>query len=758
MTAFAQTALTMPDAASDGRALPTARLLIVDDVAHNRAVLSRCLVKRGFEIVEADCGAEALRLAQQQTFDVVLLDVMMPDMSGTEVLRRIREKFSASLLPVIMVTPDSQAEDVIDAMKIGANDYVTKPIDISIALARVNNQVARRRAELEFGNVNGTSELDQRWLPAARLLIVDDIADNRVLLSCRFLRRGFEVVEADCGAEALRLVEEQSFDVVLLDVMMPDMDGMEVLRRLRKKFSASSLPVIMVTAKTQPDDIVEALKTGANDYVTKPVDLSIALARVNNQVARRRAEAAIRRANKSLVNAMTHLEQRVALEKKIAHLAHHDILTGLPNRSAFDERLNAARQFARELRFSAQPSVHRSRRLQERQRRPRARGRRRVPQGGCGSHDERRRDKRFLLPNSAATSSRSFTFPRTFTRPPRRSRRRSSPPSTAATASAAIRIFVGASVGISVLEAGDSNSATLLKRADLAMYRAKADGRGVYRFFEATMADQAKLRRSLELDLRRAAEHGDFQLYYQPIVGLRERRVTGFEALMRWNHPTRGFVPPSEFIPLAEETGLIVPIGEWALSRACADAARWSGELRVAINLSPVQFRSTGLITVVFRALSASGLLAERLELEITESVVLRNSAQNMFILGRLRELGARIALDDFGTGYSGLGYLRAFQFDKIKIDQSFIREMLKHTESRAIVRAAIGLGGSLGLSTTAEGVESLDQFDYLVSQGCTEVQGFLFSRAQPNVKVASMVEEIDRRIDTRKSAASMNR
>jgi len=755
MRPFAHPTLTAPEAA-DARRLPVARLLIVDDVADSRAALSRRFAARGFATVEADRGVEALRLVREQTFDVVLLDVAMPDMSGTEVLRRIREKFPASLLPVIMVTPDTRAEDVIEAMKAGANDYVTMPVDFSTTLARVNNQVSRRRAELEFRAVNPAAGPDERELSAARLLIVDDIADNRAVLSRRFVRRGFEIIEADCGQEALRLIQEQPFDVVLLDVMMPDMDGMGVLRRIRQTFSASQLPVIMVTAKTQSEDIVEALKAGANDYVTKPVDLSIVLARVNNQVARRRAEAAIRRANESLVNAMTHLEQRVALEKQIAHLAHHDMLTGLPNRFAFDERLNAARQFARDsgselsllfIDLDGFKNVNDAL--------------------GHAVGDELLKEVAARMTNVVGTSDFCSRLGGDEFAVVHVSK---DVHTTAATLAQAIisavdgcncvgghQIFVGASVGISVLEAGDSDSATLLKRADLAMYRAKADGRGVYRFFEATMADQAKLRRSLELDLRRAAEHGDFQLYYQPIVGLRERRVTGFEALMRWNHPTRGFVPPSEFIPLAEETGLIVPIGEWALSRACADAARWSGELRVAINLSPVQFRSTNLITVVFRALSASGLLAERLELEITESVVLRNSAQNMFILGRLRELGARIALDDFGTGYSGLGYLRAFQFDKIKIDQSFIREMLKHTESRAIVRAAIGLGGSLGLCTTAEGVESLDQFDYLVSQGCTEVQGFLFSRAQPNVKVASMVEEIDRRIDTRKSAASMN-
>ena len=753
MSVFARTALTAPRVASDERARPAARLLIVEGVADNRAALSSRFANSGFEIVEADSGAEVLRLVHEQTVDVILLDATLPDMNGTEVLRRIREKFSASLLPVIMATPDSQADDVIESMKIGANDYVTKPIDFATALARVNNQVARRRAELEHCYISTTPKPEERELPAARLLIVDDIADNRAVLSRRFVKRGFEIVEADSGAEALRLVQEQTFDVVLLDVMMPDMDGIEVLRRLRKTFSASYLPVIMVTAKTQSEDIVEALKTGANDYVTKPVDLSVVLARVNNQVARRRAEAAIRKANESLQNAMTHLEQRVALEKKIAHLAHHDMLTGLPNRFAFDEKLNAARQFARDsgsqlsllfIDLDGFKNVNDAL--------------------GHAIGDEFLKDVAGRLTNIVGTSdfcSRlggdEFAVVHVS----------GDVQSTAASLAQSIisavegcnyvgghQVFVGASVGIAVHEAGDDDLATLLKRADLAMYRAKADGRGVYRFFETTMAEQAKLRRSLELDLRRAAENGDFQLYYQPIVGLKERRVTGFEALMRWNHPTRGFVPPSEFIPLAEETGLIVPIGEWALRQACADAAQWPDKLRVAINLSPVQFRNTGLISVVVRALSASGLPTERLELEITESVVLRNSAQNMFILGRLRELGARIALDDFGTGYSGLGYLRAFQFDKIKIDQSFIREMLKHAESRAIVRAAIGLGGSLGLCTTAEGVESLEQFEYLISHGCTEVQGFLFSAAQPNVKVAGMVEEIGRRIDTGNSAA----
>ena len=755
MSSFVQTALTTSRAgALDKRALPTFRLLIVDDVAADRATLSRRFTERGIEVVEADCSIEALRLVQEQSFDVMLLDMTLPDINGTEVLRRTRETFSASLLPVIMVTPDDEADDIIEAMKIGANDYVAKTTDFSTVLARVNNQVARRRAELEMRSANATAEPDEGERPAARLLIVDDIEDNRAVLSRRLSSRGFEIVEADCGAEALRLVHERQFDVVLLDVMMPDMDGMEVLRRLRKEFTASVLPVIMVTAKTQPEDIVEALKAGANDYVTKPVDLSIALARVNNQVARRRAEAAIRKANESLQNAMTHLEQRIALEKKIAHLAHHDMLTGLPNRFAFDERLKAVWHFARDagdqlsilfIDLDGFKTVNDTLGHPVGDELLKEVAARLMNVVGAGDFCSRLGGDEFAIVHIS----------------------RDVHASSASLAQAVIsavngcnyvgghQVFISASVGVAVLEAGESDPASLVKRADLAMYRAKADGRGVYRFFEKSMADHAKLRRGLELDIRRAAENGEFQLYYQPIIGLRERQVTGFEALMRWRHPTRGFVPPSEFIPLAEETGLIVPIGEWALRQACADAARWPKNPRVAVNLSPVQFRSTGLIPVVVGALSASGLPAERLELEVTESVMLGNSAQNMFILGRLHELGARIALDDFGTGYSGLGYLRAFQFDKIKIDQSFVREIFTRPESSAIVRAAIGLAGSLGLCTTAEGVESADQLEYLLAQGCTEAQGFLFSTAQPNARVPSMIEEIGRRFDTRAGSAS---
>ena len=258
----------------------------------------------------------------------------------------------------------------------------------------------------------------------------------------------------------------------------------------------------------------------------------------------------------------------------------------------------------------------------------------------------------------------------------------------------------------------------LLKNADLALYRAKAEGRGTFRFFEPEMDARMQARRALELDLRKALVNGEFELYYQPLVNLRADAIRGFEALLRWNHPERGLVPPAEFIPLAEETGLIVPIGEWVLRQACAEAATWPDDIKVAVNLSPVQFKSRNLVPDASSARwRASGLPPARLELEITESVLLQDSDATLATLHQLRGLGVRIALDDFGTGYSSLSYLRSFPFDKIKIDRSFVSDL---SRARATAwrssRAVAGLGASLGMTTTAEGVETSEQLEQIRS------------------------------------------
>jgi diguanylate cyclase (GGDEF)-like protein/PAS domain S-box-containing protein len=289
------------------------------------------------------------------------------------------------------------------------------------------------------------------------------------------------------------------------------------------------------------------------------------------------------------------------------------------------------------------------------------------------------------------------------------------------------RVMVGASLGISVAPGDGVTCERLLKNADVALYRAKSDGRGTWRFFEPEMDARLQARRKLELDLREALVKNQFDLYYQPICDLELNRVCGFEALLRWRHPTRGFVPPSEFIPVAEEIGLIVQLGDWVLKRACAQASEWPSYVKVAVNVSPAQFKGPGLVQSVSDALSAAGLSPQRLELEITESVLLTNSVATLAILHALRDRGIRISMDDFGTGYSSLSYLRSFPFDKIKIDQSFVRDVAAPGESSLIVRAIIGLSRSLGMRTTAEGVETEEQLARLRAEGCNEVQGYLF-------------------------------
>ncbi|WP_249164296.1 EAL domain-containing protein [Bradyrhizobium jicamae] len=302
------------------------------------------------------------------------------------------------------------------------------------------------------------------------------------------------------------------------------------------------------------------------------------------------------------------------------------------------------------------------------------------------------------------------------------------------------RVVVGCSVGISLAPADGMTGEKLLKNADVALYRSKMEGRGTWRFFEPAMDANLQKRRSLELDLREAMSRDEFALFYQPLYDLDQDRICGFEALLRWHHPKRGLVPPDQFIPITEEIGLITPLGEWVLNRACEQAALWPSEMKIAVNVSATQFRDQGLVEVVSGALAASKLSPHRLELEITESVFLENSSETIATLHKLKAQGVRIALDDFGTGYSSLSYLRSFPFDKLKIDKSFVRDATATHGSKSIVRAVINLGRSLGMTTIAEGVETIEQLNHMKAEGCNEAQGFLFSRPVPVTEVASTI------------------
>ena len=593
----------------------------------------------------------------------------------------------------------------------------------------------------------------------ARLLIVDDVRENREILRRRFERHGFHATEAEGGLEALDLIEREPFDLVLLDMMMPDIGGLEVLARIRSKCSPGVLPVIMVTAKSQSEDVVEALNRGANDYITKPVDFSIALARVLTQLDRRRAEVKIQQMNealsrtnealegrvadrtKDLVQAnqqlRSEMEQREKTQAQIVHLAHHDALTGLGNRLLFHKELSEA--VAHRQRHGGDLAVlfidldgfkiindtlgHGTgdsvlKHLASRMRNALREGDKIGRLGGdefviiqFGSEQQ-----------AAALATRLIEL--------------IGVPFSVDNQ----RLVIGASIGIVVSDGDYQDSTQLLRAADLAMYRAKAGGRGRFLLFEPEFDRQVQERRDLEAAFRTVVDRDALEIHYQPLVNLQTGRICGFEALSRWKDPQRGFVSPSTFIPLAEEIGLIDTIGRRVLMCACAEAATWPGDIAVAVNLSPAQFQSGHLISDVKDALASSGLPPSRLELEITESIFLQGSDGNLAVLSQLGDLGVKISMDDFGTGYSSLSYLRSFAFDKIKIDKSFIRDLTTSQSSAAIVRAVCGLARSFGASTTAEGVETDSQLAQIRAEGCTEVQGYIFSRPVPADEIPALL------------------
>jgi diguanylate cyclase (GGDEF)-like protein len=581
--------------------------------------------------------------------------------------------------------------------------------------------------------------------PTGRLLVVDDIAQNRRMLTRFFGGRGFDVVEAENGSIALSLIAQQSFDAVLLDVVMPGIDGYEVLKQIRATYTPSALPVIMVTAKVESEDIALALELGANDYVTKPIDFRVAGARIQSQLARKNAERAvaqhlqkIEKINRQLAHEIAERQQSEAI---VRHMALHDSLTGLPNRSQFRELL--VRALAR-IEDSGESLALLFIDLD---------------QFKLINDTLGHRIGDLLLTAVAQRLKHSITEGDVVARLGgdefviiQRGKER--PGEAGLLAERIIRaiehpymieghqLVIGSSIGIALAPNDSTDADLLLANADLALYRAKAEARGGYRFFEAEMNALAQARRSMEADLRQALQNGEFELHYQPLYNLSTGAVTGFEALVRWNHPKRGLTPPMDFISLAEETGLIVPLGRWVLREACREAKRWPSAIKLAVNLSPMQFREGTLVKDVVEALAAAALEPERLELEITETVLLDNNSKTIQGLHELRSMGIRISMDDFGTGYSSLSYLRMFPFDKIKIDQSFIRDLSSNNGSTAIIRAIIGLAGNIGMVTTVEGVETEEQLAYLTAEGCTEVQGYLISRPIPARDVSRVLAE----------------
>jgi diguanylate cyclase (GGDEF)-like protein len=432
------------------------------------------------------------------------------------------------------------------------------------------------------------------------------------------------------------------------------------------------------------------------------------------------------------------ITERTRADEKIAHLAHYDGLTDLPNRVLFRERLEQALKAMRAGEQLAVLYID----IDEFKSVNDALGH---PVGDALLKGVAERLRNCLGPSDVAARLGGDEFAVIQTA----IRNQSEATRLVDEIHAAIRlpfdcmghlISTDASIGIALAPSDGLDLDQLLKNADLALYGAKGDGRRTHRFFEAGMDERAKARRRLELELRQAIEDGNLETFYQPVLNIEDGEVSSCEALLRWRHPERGMVSPAEFIPIAEDTGLINQLGQWVLNAACAEAMQWPDHVRVAVNVSPVQFRSQSLALHVAAALAASGLHASRLELEITEAVLIRDDETALDVLHQLRKLGVRIALDDFGTGYSSLSYLQRFPFDKIKIDRSFIQDLAGAGASASIVQAVVSIAAASDMTTTAEGVETEQQKNLLHILGCTEMQGFLFSPALPAADVRRLL------------------
>jgi diguanylate cyclase (GGDEF)-like protein len=556
----------------------------------------------------------------------------------------------------------------------------------------------------------------------ATLLLIDDDEMNRDALSRRLERAGYEVITANGGERGLELLHAHRIDAVLLDIMMPGMSGIETLRRIRDVRPLSELPVIMVTAKDASDDVVEALDLGANDYVTKPVNFATALARIRAQVATRRADPLTGLANRVLF--MDRLDRLVARNRTHSHrdfavffldVDRFKIINDSLGHVVGDELLlSLARRLENALRVD--DVVVRSNREHTLAR-----------LGG---------DEFTILLDGINTAAEAQAI--------------ASRLLEAAAHPFQLQgreVFTSVSIGIVMSAPRYQLAGEMVRDADTAMYQAKALGKARCEVFNESMLAAAERRLQLESELRRGLERKEFRVHYQPIVELRTGTLTGFEALLRWQHPERGLISPGEFIPTAEETGLIVPIGNWALGEACRQMRAWDAEFGSAapmiinVNLSAKQCMHPDLLSDVSRILKETGLPPSRLKLEITETVLLEHSDEVRDVLDALRAMGVQLGLDDFGMGYSSLSYLQKYPFQTLKIDRSFVSRM-EDPANAEIVRAIIALAAGLAMNVTAEGVETPEQLAGLQELSCQSGQGFYFAKPLVSSEASALLAD----------------
>ncbi|MES2320205.1 MAG: EAL domain-containing protein [Pseudomonadota bacterium] len=823
------------------------RILIVDDVHENLHLLMNVLGPN-HTITAATTGEKALELARRLPQpELILLDIKMPGMDGYSVLSRLKSDPATAHIPVIFVTALDDAADVASGLELGVADYLTKPVDPELLLLRVSTQLTLQRYREDAALFDVDAALEPAGAPT--VLLVDDVPEN-VHGLLEVLRDDYRVIIASSGARAIELVQGPNPpDLILLDIMMPGMDGLAVCQHLKALPERNRIPVIFVTVADSTADKLRGFAMGAADYITKPFDIDEVWARVRTHLELSRLRHQLERvvaqrtamlqkseekyriladyspnweywlaqdgsylyvspacievsgyapadffADAALMDKLIdpadqqawtefglgcgkeeiapfafRIRTREGAERWVEHVAkrvfdrngnplglrgsysnvtqrrqaelerdyftHRDPLTGLSNRALFGQLLvravaqgeHSAGQFA--LLFI---NLDNFKTINE--------------SLGHGAGDrmliEVAARLRTLLPGVdaiARVGADEFNIIL---------ESENGGPGVDLVVQRVIdalslpyqldgaNVYVGACAGIALYPADGADVSTLQSNAAAALHQAKAKGQGSLRFFSPEMSSRARDRLALEADLRGALERGEMSLVYQPQVDLRTGALVGLEALVRWSHPVRGNVAPNFFIPLAEECGLVVELGDWVLQTACRQIRSWAdaglAPARTAVNISAVQLSRGRLLDSVKSALDSTGVAPVQLELEITESFVMLERELSFQSLADLRAFGVRLSIDDFGTGYSSLAYLQQLKVHKLKIDMSFVRDMMKNSGNAAIVKAVIALGQSLGLEVIAEGVEEAEQARYLRELGCDAMQGYLFSKPLP--------------------------
>jgi diguanylate cyclase (GGDEF)-like protein/PAS domain S-box-containing protein len=674
----------------------TNRLLIVDDNEMNRDMLARRLARKGYDVLVANGAQELVESVKQDGVDLVLLDIEMPEITGLDALRILRKVYSAAELPVIMVTAKNQSEDIITALDLGANDYLTKPIDFPVAVARISTQLAHKRAQ------EALKESEERYALAA--LGSNDglwdwnIPDNEVHFSARWKSMlGFQeneisnkpeewfdrIHDADRARVKNEITAHQNGATPHFEsehrMLHHDGTFRWMLSRGLAIRDQSGRPLRMAGSQT---DITQAK---VSDPLTGLPNRLLFIDRLNRLI-----KYSKRRKNHSFAVVFMDLDGFKMINDSMGHMVGDQLLVGVAER--LEKCLRATDTLAR-LR-----DTYTVARL-----------------GG---------DEFTVLlddlkdPNDAKIAADRLM-------------KALKPPFLLAGKEVYTSVSIGIAQSNPVYEGPDE----MLRDADTAMYHAKSLGKGRYEVFDAKMRANVMARLQLETDLRHALERGEFRNFYQPIVNLASGEIAGFEALLRWQHPTRGLLGPIEFIGVVEETGLIREVGWWNLSEACRQIGEWrtasktNRDLIISVNLSAKQFLQPNLVADIANLLREINLPPEALKLEITESTVMKDPAGAVAMLQEIKSLGVRLAIDDFGTGYSSLSYLHRFPLDTLKIDRSFISSMDDDGDGMEIARTILPMAKNLRLDVVAEGVETLEQFELLKKFNCAFGQGYYFSR-----------------------------